>query len=520
MSCPWSAGRGARGWFHPYLALVLGGVLTLSSACRHGSTPEPPPPVRVAIGLTATETGINSLIRLLKEESLARVGPDGRPQAVLAEHWVVSGDRLSWRFHLRPGLQFQNGAPLDASNVVAGLRRSLDGGGNVGALRDVTSVEAVGPLDFVIHTRRPSSILIDALCSNISINALDGSATGSFRLISTDKESAHLEAFTGDARTPSSVDQVDVRLYPSGRNAWSAMMRGDIDVLYDVSPEALEFVEQSSQMQLKSFLKPFVYMLGFNLRHPLLRSREVRQALNAAVNRDDIVKTVFRGHGMAAKGPIWPRYWTYDEQLAPFRYAPTEAQKLLENAGLPMQRSTDQHMPSRLRFTCLVPTGDRYERMGLMLQRQLADAGIDMQLEPVPMRSLLTRLQTGQYDAFLFETAAASLGWTYAFWHSPEPPSPVLVDHGYTGANAALDQVLVARNDDDLRAASSKLQRVMMDDPPAVFICWRETARAVSTRFALPVLNDRDVMKTLPQWQLLAPPGGSLPMPTSTATVP
>src|SRR6476646_255785 len=168
MSCPWSAGHGARGWLHPYLALVLGGVLTLSSACRSGSTLEPPPPVRVAIGVTAAETGINSIINLLQQESLARVGPDGRPQAVLAENWVVSGDRLAWRFHLRPGLTFQNGRPLDAANGVAGLRKSLEGGGSVGALRDVTSVDAVGPLDLVIHTRRPSSILIDALCSNIS----------------------------------------------------------------------------------------------------------------------------------------------------------------------------------------------------------------------------------------------------------------------------------------------------------------------------------------------------------------
>jgi peptide/nickel transport system substrate-binding protein len=495
---------------------VLGGVLTLSSACRHGSAPEPSSAVRVAIGLTPSDAGIGALVNLLQEESLARVGQDGRPLPTLAERWETSADGLSWHFHLHPGLRFQDGTPVDANHVAAGFRRALGAGSVFGALRDVTSIDAVGPLDFDIHLRRPSAILIDALCSSIAIQSAEGSMSGLFRLVSRDKDSARLEAFTDDARPRSTVDQVDIRMYPSGRNAWSAMMRGELDVLYEVSPEALEFVEQSTQMQLKSFLRPYVYMVGFNLRHPVLRSREVRLALNAAVNREDIVKTVFRGHGMPAKGPIWPRAWAYDEQLAPFRYDPHEAQQLLETAGLPIRRSTDLHMPSRLRFTCLVPSGDRYERMGLKLQRQLADAGIDMQLEPVPFQSLPTRLQSGQFDAFLFETAASHLAWTDTFWHSPESPSTAMMNTGYTGADQALDRVRLARTDEELRAAAVAVQRVMREDPPAIFICWRETARAVSTRFALPTVTDRDIFKTLTQWQL-ARPGERLPVSTSTA---
>ena len=472
--------------------------------------------MRVAIGLTPTDAGIGSIVGLLQQESLARFGQDGRALPSLAERWETSADGLSWRFYLRPGLKFQNGATLDASHVVAGLRRALGSGSMFGGLREVTGIEAIGPLSFEIRLRRPSSILIDALCSNSSIVSADGVPSGLFRVISRDKDSARLEAFTADTRPRSNVDQVDVRIYPSARNAWSAMMRGEVDVLYDVSPEALEFIEQSSQMQLKSFLRPYVYLLGFNLRHPVLRTREVRQALNAAVNRDDIVKTVFRGRGMPAKGPVWPRSWIYDEQLPPFPYAPNEAQRLLETAGRPMTRSTDLHMPSRLRFTCLLPIGDRYERMGLMLQRQLADAGIDMQLEPVPVLSMSTRLQSGQFDAFLFETASSSLAWTDTFWHSPDMPGGAMMDNGYTGADKVLDRVRLARTDEELRSAALDLQRVMRDDPPAVFICWRETARAVSTRFALPAVTDRDIIKTLPRWQLVGRPGSPV-IPTPTA---
>jgi ABC-type transport system substrate-binding protein len=217
---------------------------------------------------------------------------------------------------------------------------------------------------------------------------------------------------------------------------------------------------------------------------------------------------------------VWPRHWAYDHRLAPFRYAPIDALKLLDAAGLPVKRATNRSMPSRFRFTCLLPIGDRFERMGLMLQRQLIDVGIDMQLEPVPVAALQNRLQSGEYDAYLFEMVAATLDWTYLFWHSPEPPSPVFLDSGYTAADPMLDRLRGARTDEEVRSAVVSVQQVMREDPPAVFICWSQTARAVSARFRLPVIADRDIIATLPQWQLASPGPAPLLQPPSTATSP
>jgi hypothetical protein len=59
-----------------------------------------------------------------------------------------------------------------------------------------------------------------------------------------------------------------------------------------------------------------------------------------------------------------------------------------------------------------------------------------------------------------------------------------------------------------VRAAVVNVQRAMREDPPAVFLYWSQTARAVSTRFVVPPTPDRDVIKALAEW-LPAGPGAS-----------
>ena len=150
------------------------------------------------------------------------------------------------------------------------------------------------------------------------------------------------------------------RSFPNARNAWAAMMRGEIDMLYEVAPDALDFIEQSSNTQVRSFLRPYVFTMGLNVKHPVLADRDVRRALNMAVNRTEIIKRVFRGHAYPATDHVWPRHWAYDHELPRLRYDPAKAIELLEAKGLRICRRRREQgrardTPSRFRFTCLIP---------------------------------------------------------------------------------------------------------------------------------------------------------------------
>ena len=65
---------------------------------------------------------------------------------------------------------------------------------------------------------------------------------------------------------------IDVNVYPTQRNAWTALMRGDIDMLYEVSRDALDFVQAETTVKTYSFPRPYYIPLVFNVRHPVLQA--------------------------------------------------------------------------------------------------------------------------------------------------------------------------------------------------------------------------------------------------------
>jgi ABC-type oligopeptide transport system substrate-binding subunit len=140
----------------------------------------------------------------------------------------------------------------------------------------------------------------------------------------------------------------------------------------------------------------------------------------------------------------------------------------------------------------------RFARLALVLQKQLWDIGIDMRLEPVTMTELGSRVQKGNFDAFLFEMAGRSLSWVYAFWHSP--PGGVYINTGYTAADAVLDRIRHARSDEEVRAGVSDLSRIFYEDPPAAFLAWQSQSRAVSKKFEVVSDANGDVVYSVWQW--------------------
>ena len=89
------------------------------------------------------------------------------------------------------------------------------------------------------------------------------------------------------------------------------MMRGEIDSLYEVGREAADFVEAESTVRVYSFARPYVHVLGFNVRRPVFRRPEVRQAISEAIDRNAILHAVLRDRGRVAEGYVWPSHWAY-----------------------------------------------------------------------------------------------------------------------------------------------------------------------------------------------------------------
>ena len=495
----------------PVIAL-LGGLAAVGCTDRStaGASPRD---AELSIGYAETsprasrERGIDRVISMLTSERFLQLARDGRPEPALGHQWQASPDGMSWRFTLRHGLTLQDGSPLTSATVVSTLRPVLASRSPsvLPSFRDAVSIDEAGPTEVVVRLKRPNAFLLEDLVLYPIEGGKDGAQrAGPFRLIAKSEREATLEAFPGYHRGRPKLGQIRVREFESPRIAWGSMLRGEIDFLYDVGPDAIDFVEQSPTTFVATFLRPYATAMVFNVAHPTLRRRGVRTALNVGVDRAEIIRKALNGRGFGASDHVWPKHWAYDERLPRFEHDLARARALLDAEGLPARPAREGRPGARFTFTCLVADDPRIERVALIVQRQLTEIGVDMRLESVPLPEFNQRVAASPPDAVMTELISGhGLNITYMVWHSTAG-APFLKTR-YRGADGALDRYRDARTDAEARAAVSGIQRAMREDPPGIFLYWSETTRAVSRRFIVPRVQDRDIFSTVAQWRA-APP--------------
>jgi peptide/nickel transport system substrate-binding protein len=425
----------------------------------------------------------------------------------LVEAWQRSPDGLSWTFRVRAGLRFHDGTPITPARIAELFLRVRAQRIGLADIAEFQTTERT----LIIRLEQPSAFLLDEL-SEVPIvsDTKEMNGSGPFHIEVTTEDETILRSFESYFRGKPALDRVLVRTYPSVRSAWSAMMREEIDFLYEVGRESAEFVKNETTVKTFSFLRPYLKLIVFNVKNAAFRNPKVRQALNGAVNRPAIIDQVLNGHGEPAYSHIWPEHWAYAGILPPDSYDPIIVSQQLESLGYPLsdQLGGLSRLPSRIRFTCLVPSGySHLERMALVVQRQLLEAGVDMQIELLPFSEFVQRVRTGSFEAFLAELVAGrTLVAQYRIWHSgAERPFA----SGYTSADRALEGLRRAATDEHLRTAVVELEETFREDPPALLLVWDRMTRAVSRRFQVEQQPNRDIISDIWQWRLAEPAVGA-----------
>jgi peptide/nickel transport system substrate-binding protein len=312
-----------------------------------------------------------------------------------------------------------------------------------------------------------------------------------------------MEAFERYYKGAPKIGRVTWRAYPTVRTAWAAMMRGEVDFLYEVGHETREFIEGESSVAVFSFLRNYVYAIGLNIKRPAFRDSRIRQALNYAVNREDLVEQAFKGHGIPASGGTWPQHWAYNPSVSGYSLDADRASALLDAAGVPKEtRASPNSAPGRLHFTCLVPEGfPLWEKVSLLVQRDFSRIGIHMTLEALPVKEFNARIISGDFDAFVSELIVGnSPSRPFTFWHSTSKQN--LWGYSNKSVDDAFAGIRGSQNEVEYRQAFGTLQAALVQDPPAVFLALGENSRAVSRRFVVVAPQGSDILPTIADWGL------------------
>src|SRR5438046_4316695 len=272
---------------------------------------------------------------------------------MLATEWKIVND-TTWEFKLRRGVKFHNGEPVTAASVKATIDYALDPASKShfataacwGLVKAVQVLDA-STVRFV--TKQPWPNLVDSASLTNSLimpaKALKelGPAkladkpigTGPFKFVEWKRdERLVLERNPDYWAGPADASRVTFRFIPEFSARMAALLSGEIDIMKDVPPHAIEAVDRSGRAKVRSTVSSRInYLALVNLKPGPMQDVRVRRAMNHAVNVDELITQVLRGHATKMCGPTAPANVDYTP-VECYAYDPARAQALFKEAGI------------------------------------------------------------------------------------------------------------------------------------------------------------------------------------------
>ena len=337
--------------------------------------------------------------------------------------WLVTEatpiDDLTWELQLREGVTFHNGEAFDAEVAKFNFDRLTDSDVPLRTSDLWTSVSEVtveGPYTIRVHTARPLATFLTQLTQIFMVPQTyleeNGAAhfasnpvgSGPYRFVRWNRDQeVVLAAFDDYWYGAPSIQEIVFRPIPESSSRVAELVTGGVDIITNLSPEAVPLVSGSGQAVASTVpsIRNIFIVLNVTGEGPLDDPR-VRAALNHAVDKDTIIRTILGGDGVANGCPLNPYMYGYVEALCdPFPFDPERARELLAEAGY----------ADGFTFTMGSPDG-RY-----LNDRQVAEAVVG-QLAAVGVRAELRVQEWSSYVGQVLERSVPTDAWLIGWGNS------------------------------------------------------------------------------------------------------
>lgn len=437
-------------------------------------------PAKVNLGNVAAALLPNIFSSLVQFDTKLGLLPD------LAETWTVSEDGLNYSFKLRDGLTFHNGDPLKAADIVYTYERNIDpdfASPHANKLAQITSVDTPDDLTVNLTLSAPFAPFLAVACGRgpgraltpISRRAFEemgeeqfdqtpvGAGPFALDAATVDLSSGFdLIAFDGWYGGRPLLDKIEVTLIAEPSSRISALEAGDVDMLDIVPRTGVSQLTENPDITLVQTPGTSWQGLAMNWARPPWDTPDARMAVAKGIDRDALIETAFFGLSIPAIGAIAPAFgFAY---LPPDKAPPTpqaynldEAKALAEKAGIVGAKPT-----------LMVNEDD--QRSAEVVRNQLADIGLDVQIESLQQAAWNERWMAGDFD-WIFNGSAADADPDDGHWNFFTLDGPW---NYYSYKNQEVNDLLVQTRsigDQEERASLfQQVQAILQKDVPHAFL--------------------------------------------------
>jgi len=440
---------------------------------------------------------------------LMRKNTDGELVPDLAKSYDVSKDGLTYTFTLKDKIYFQDGKPVTPDDIIFTINEAKDPiiKSPIKGNWDGINVEKIDDKTIQFNLKQPFAsflenttlgIMPEHLWKNspIELSTLNINPIGSgpFQISNVNKQSSgtvssyDLSSFKKFILGKPYLTKITLKFYNNEDDLTSALENGDVDQISSITSENAEILK-GKQYKVVSSVLPRVFGLFFNQNQAkIFTDKNVVQAINLAINKDQIVQEVLNGYGVVIDDPIPPNMIAYqklnEQDDQSYEDNLQKAQDILNKDGWKkgidgflQKTTTDKKKKSSttdsLEFSISTGNAPEIAKSAELIRQDLEKIGIKVTVKTFEIGDLnQSVIRPRKYDALLFGQIVNYESDLFAFWHSSQRKDPGLNIAMYT--NAKVDKILedasTTTNEKSRIEKYAQFENEIKKDMPAVFL--------------------------------------------------
>jgi peptide/nickel transport system substrate-binding protein len=443
--------------------------------------------------------------------------PDLATEIPTYDNGGVSRDGKTITYHLRRGVTWHDGAPFDARDVIFTWHAVMNPRNNVltrEGYDDIATITAPDPYTVRVTLHHayapavatffgpslqpmcilPAHILKDL--PDINHAAYDNKPIGTGPFVVDTYEPGTKIVLKSNPRYwrgPPHLREVDFLVVPDPNTQEVMVRTGEADLYYD--PPGSQVAELRAIPDVHVGAETFneYWYLTFNESNPPLNDVRVRRAIASGIDRNGVVRSIMHGNATLAQTDQPPFSWAIDPSVREPKFDPAAANRLLDDAGWRMGPDGVRQMHGkRLSLVFVTSTGwEDARRFGVLFERWMAQIGVAVTIKLYPTSILEASqgaggiLNNGKFDLALDGWIAGVDPDDSTLWTCDQaPPAGWNHSHSCDPRIDAQERIALTHYDRATRrAAYWRIQRLLADDLPVVFLYYAQRNDAVRNGF-------------------------------------
>lgn len=444
------------------------------------------------VGTDGQSERIDSLIF----DSLVRKDEHFGIRPWLAERWEIP-DPTTYVFHLRRGVRFHDGRPLTARDVkwtLDSIRNGTVLSLKSSAFKLVEGVDAPDDFTVVFHLKEPDAPLLWSLTDgalgvvpygsdkNFNRNPI---GSGPFRFVRFDPDSQVILSRNDDYWAEhAKIERVRFTIVPDSTTRALELRKGSADVAASNSLplDMVNNLRHDPKLQVQQEPGTNLLYVAFNLRDPILKNVQVRQALAYAIDREPMLHYLFADAGRLADSVLPPEHWAYNGAVAHYPHDPEKANALLDAAGYPRGRDG-----ARFHLTMKTSTEETSRLLAAVLQQQLRNVGIALDIRSFEPTTFYADVVKGLFQMYTLRWLGYSNQdpdiFEYAFYTASFAPKAA--NRSYY-SNPRVDQLIEegrrTLDPEERKKVYAEVQSILAHDLPYIDFWYLDNVVVHSTR--------------------------------------